>query len=143
MDTRPRVLIDVNVVLDVLQRREPHYMLSAQLLARAELGLVEGALAAHTWTTLYYLVSRGGSSEQARTTLSDLLKFLAVAPVDQAVMQDALSLPYRDLEDAVQMAAAVHYGAQYVVTRNVQDYVAGPLPALSPAEFLALLGGYK
>jgi predicted nucleic acid-binding protein len=139
MDPRPRILIDANVVLDVLQKREPFYAFSAQVLACVEVGQVEGALAAHTWTTLYYLVSRGGSPAQARTTLSDLLQFLAVAPVDQAVMQQALSLPYRDLEDAVQMAAAVQYGAHYVVTRNVQDYAAGPLPALTPVEFLALL----
>ncbi len=139
MDPKPRILVDANVVLDVLQRREPHHILSAQVLARVELGLVEGALAAHTWTTLYYLISRGVSAEHARAMLSDLLQFFVVAPVDQDVIQHALSLPYRDLEDAVQMAAAVHYGAGYVVTRNVQDYAAGPLPALSPAEFLALL----
>jgi predicted nucleic acid-binding protein len=139
MDPKPRILVDANVVLDVLQRREPHYILSAQVLARVELGLVEGALAAHTWTTLYYLISRGVSAEHARAMLSDLLQFFVVAPVNQAVIQHALSLPYQDLEDAVQMAAAVHYGADYVVTRDVQDYAAGPLPALSPAEFLALL----
>ena len=46
---------------------------------------------------------------------------------------------YDDFEDAVQMMAAVQAGAQYVVTRNVQDYKAGPLPALQPAELLAMV----
>jgi len=37
------------------------------------------------------------------------------------------------------MVAAVHDGAQYLITRNVQDYQLGPLPALRPVEFLTLL----
>ena len=34
---------------------------------------------------------------------------------------------------------AVRAGAGYLVTRNVPDFRAGPLPALEPAELLALL----
>jgi hypothetical protein len=37
------------------------------------------------------------------------------------------------------MMAAVRADADYVVTRNVADFAAGPLPALSPAELLALV----
>ena len=44
-------------------------------------------------------------------------------------------------EDAVQMAAARQAGADYLVTRDRAGYAAGPLPALAPAELLALLPG--
>jgi hypothetical protein len=37
------------------------------------------------------------------------------------------------------MMAALRSGAHYLITRNVQDYKAGPLPVLQPAELLALL----
>ncbi len=139
MAAKPRVLVDLNVILDVLQRRVPHYAASAGVLASIEAGRVEGAMAAHTVTTLFYLIAKGRSPEQARATLTDLRQFLAIAPVDQAVIEEALNLPCSDLEDAVQMMAAVHHGAQYLITRNVQDYRAGPLPVLQPAEFLAVL----
>ena len=43
--------------------------------------------------------------------------------------------------DAVQMAAARQAGADYLVTRGRAGYAAGPLPALAPAELLALLPG--
>jgi hypothetical protein len=59
--------------------------------------------------------------------------------VDGSTIEGALNLPYRDFEDAVQMMAAVQAGAQYLVTRNIRDYKAGPLPALQPAELLALV----
>jgi len=96
-------------------------------------------MAAHTATTLFYLIAKDRSPDQARAMLTDLMQFLPIAPVDQATIEEALNLPCRDFEDAVQMVAALHYGAQYVVTRNVEGYQAGPLPALRPAEFLTLL----
>jgi predicted nucleic acid-binding protein len=136
---RPSVLIDLNVVLDVLQVRDPFYTTSAHVLAAAETGQIEAWVAAHSLTTLFYLLTRHRSSEIARATLGELLSFLSVAPVDQRVIERALALPYRDYEDAVQMMSAVHVGAQYLVTRNVQDYKAGPLPVLQPAELLGLI----
>jgi len=139
MARKPKVLIDLNLILDVLQKREPFYAASARVLACAETGLVEGIVAAHTLTPLFYLVARDQSAERARVVLTELLQFLSVASVGHATIEQALNLPYGDFEDAVQMMAAVQAGAQYLVTRNVRDYQAGPLPALQPAELLALL----
>jgi predicted nucleic acid-binding protein len=134
-----RALLDVNVILDVLQRRRPFYDDSAAVFAAAETGRIDGLVAAHSVTTLFHLLARDGSADEARVHTLDLLSVLAVAPVDAHVLQHALALPYRDLEDAVQMAAARQAGAEYVVTRDRAGYAAGPLPALAPAELLALL----
>jgi predicted nucleic acid-binding protein len=139
MAARLSVLVDLNVILDVLQHRQPFYETSARLLAMAETGQIEGWVAAHSLTTLFYLYARHGSAEEARVKLGELLNILAVAAVDQKVIERALELPYQDFEDAIQMTAAVQAGAQYLITRNVPDYKAGPLPAISPAELLALL----
>jgi hypothetical protein len=113
--------------------------MSAGVLAAAETGLVEGWVADHRLTTLFYLLTRYQSAEQARVALTGLLTFLSVAAVDHEVIQQALNLPFPDFEDAVQMMAAARSGVQYLVTRNVRDYSVGPLPALRPAELLALV----
>jgi hypothetical protein len=113
--------------------------MSAGVLAAAETGTVEGWIAAHSLTTLFYLLARYQSCEQSRVALTDLLTFLSVAAVDHDVIEQALNLPYPDLEAAVQMMAAVRSGVQYLVTRNVRDYRMGPLPALQPVELLALV----
>ena len=139
MSGKLKALIDLNVILDVLQRREPFYVMSARALACAETGMVEGWVAAHGLTTLFYLLAKYESVKQARVTLGELTTFLSVAAVDQAVIEQALNLPYQDFEDAVQMMAAVRTGAQYLVTRNVRDYESGPLPVLQPVELLALM----
>lgn len=134
-----KVLIDLNVILDVLERRTPFYETSSRVLAGAETQLFEGWVAAHSFTTLFYLLSKHHSVERTRLTISELLQFLSVAPVDQPVIEQALTLPYSDYEDAVQMMAAVRAGMTHLVTRNFEDYRAGPLPVLLPAELLALL----
>ncbi len=68
-----------------------------------------------------------------------LLQIVGVAAVDGPVLEQALTLPYADFEDAVLMAAARQAGAEYVVTRDRAGFAAGPLPTLTPAELLALL----
>ncbi|MEW5828303.1 MAG: PIN domain-containing protein [Chloroflexota bacterium] len=139
MADRMRVVIDLNVLLDVLQRREPFYANSARVLAAAEMGEIEAFMPAHAATTLFYLLAKYNGAGQARVALTDLLQFIRVAATDQTTIEQALNLPYPDFEDAVLMMAAVQCGAQYVITRNIKDYAAGPLPALQPPEFLTLL----
>jgi predicted nucleic acid-binding protein len=140
MDAPAGVLIDLNIILDALQKRKPHDADSAQVLAHAEIGDIRGLVAAHSWTTLFYLYAKDKSPAQARVHLTQLLQFLSVAVVDQAVIEQALNLPYDDFEDAVQMMAAVRAGADYLLTRNVKDYKTAPLPVLQPAELLVLIG---
>jgi predicted nucleic acid-binding protein len=139
MAARLKVLIDLNIILDVLQKRQPFCDSSAQLLAAAETGKLEGWLAAHSITTLFYLIAKARSPQQAKVVITDLLQFLSVAQVNQTTLEQALNLPYADFEDAMQMMAAVQSGSQYLVTRNPQDYKEGPLIVLQPAELLSLL----
>lgn len=136
---RPSVLLDVNVLLDVLQRRHPFFDDSAGVLKLAETRRIDGLVAAHGVTTLFYLYARHDSPSAARVRIVDLLGILTVAPVDHAVLEEALALPYPDYEDCVQMAAGRRARADYLVTRDRACYAAGPLPTLTPGELLALV----
>lgn len=133
------VLFDLNILLDVLQERQDFYAASALLLAHAETGAIQGWLAAHSVTTLFYLLAKDKSPELARVTLTSLLQFLKVAPVDQNTIEQALNFPYRDFEDAVQMAAAIQIRADYLATRNARDYQPAPLRVVQPIDLLAVL----
>lgn len=136
---KPIILVDLDIVLDVLQKREPFYEMSARVLACVEHGQVHGWIAAHSLTTLFYLSSRYRSGEYARMIIAELLRLPSVVPVNQKVIECAWASPYRDFEDAVQMMAAVQIGANYLITRKVRDFEPGPLPVLQPAEFLTLI----
>jgi predicted nucleic acid-binding protein len=137
--TKPNVLFDLNIILDVLQERVEFYEFSALLLARAETGAIQGWLAAHSVTTLFYLIAKDKSPEQARVAITSLLQFLRIASIDQDTIEQALNLPYRDFEDAVQMSAALRNQVDFLLTRNPRDYQPAPVPVIQPAELLAIL----
>jgi predicted nucleic acid-binding protein len=137
MADRPLVVIDLNVILDVLQAREPFFEASARVLALAETGKIDGLVVAHSVTTLFYLVSKGGSASDARATLTSLLQFIRIVPVDHGTIEQALNLDYPDFEDAVQMVAALQSRADVLVTRNPKDYQPALLPVMQPIELLA------
>jgi predicted nucleic acid-binding protein len=137
--TELRVLLDANILLDVLARREPFYNLSAGLWACIETGQAQGLVAAHCVTTLYYLIVRHTNRSKAILAINDLLRVFSVATVNQAVIYQALAMNWRDFEDAVQVCAAAQARAHYLITRNAANFTASPVPVLGPSEFLALL----
>jgi hypothetical protein len=135
----PLVLADLNVVMDVSQRREPFFAASAAMLAGAKSGRLRALLAARSFTTLFYSIDRSRSGEHARLAVTRLPRLVAVAPVDGSTIDRALHLSYADFEGAVQMSAAVSAGADYLVTRDARSYRSQPVPVVTPAELLHLL----
>lgn len=131
-------LIDINVVLDVLEKREPHFADSARVWGLAERGVIRAMIAAHGLTTLYYLYKRHRDAETARSAMRKLLTVFSTAPVDGRVIEAALSYEGGDFEDAVQLAAAVSSGCDYLVTWNPKDFSSEKVAIISPAEFLAI-----
>ncbi len=133
-----RILVDLNVIVDVVQDRRPLYEESARVLDAVVRREAEGWVAAHSLTTLFYVIARLRNRETAVAALAGLLDAFRVAAVDDTVIRRALSWGWRDFEDAVQMAAAVEAGVDYLITRNTGDFETGPVPAVQPAAFLAL-----
>jgi predicted nucleic acid-binding protein len=133
-----RVLLDLNVILDVLMRREPHFQESARLWALAETGQIDGLVAAHSFTTLFYLYRRQADHQVAYQAIRSMLRVFNVAGVDRDVIENACNLAWRDFEDAVQLNAASASSCDYLVTRNLGDYQGQNLTVVQPAEFLAV-----
>ncbi len=135
-----KVLIDIDVILDVLLARQPWAAASALLLDAAERGKLKAYVAGHTITTVYYIVGRNSSSKKAAGAVTDIMRIVSIVPVDAADFAQALVLGMSDFEDAVQAAAAAKVGADFVATRNEKDFRKSPIKARSPSDLLALLG---
>ena len=134
-----RVLVDVNVVLDVLLARAPHATASTACLAAIEARRVEGFLSGHAVTTLAYLVGRARGRAEARKVVQDLCALFSIAPVGAAVLQRAMVLPLDDFEDAVTAAAAEAAGCEAILTRDASGFGDSPVPGVEPQLWLALL----
>ncbi len=129
-----RLLIDIGVLLDVALLR-PGAPESARLLAMCG-RQHEGWLAWHSVATLTYLIERQLSDISSRDFIRGVLDWADIATTGRPDALAALDLPMRDFEDALQAAAAMACGAQFIITRNERDFKASPVPALSPDAFL-------
>ncbi len=132
-------MLDVNVVLDVLARREPWFEHSAAVLSLVDRPDMEGYVAAHTITTLNYLLMKHHGRERAVEALIELLGLVRAVNVDHNRLLEALSLGWSDFEDAVQAACALRIKADYLVTRDPRGFRALSLPVVTPGELLAIL----
>lgn len=130
------ILVDLNVVLDVLQKRQPHHRASATVLSEAVTGRAAACLPAHAFTTLHYLIKRYQSARKANDVIDWLLRSFSVASTTRTELLRAQRLGWPDFEDAVVAAAAESAGCEHIITRNLRDFRRSPVPALSPEEYL-------
>ncbi len=129
-------MLDLNVLLDVVQRREPFYTASAATLSKVLTREVTGCIPGHALTTLYYLVSRQTDKAKAGELVDWLLVHFEVIPQDRSQFLRARSLDCPDFEDAVVASAAEASACEMIVTRNIGDFAGAPVPAVTPEEFL-------
>ena len=133
------MLLDTDVLIDVALDRQPHADPASEILDRLESGRRNAFIAWHTVSNLFYLVapSRGGKS--TRDFIMELTRFVSVSETGTEGIRYAASLPMKDFEDAMQVAAARACGARHIITRNVRDFVRSPIPAITPQEALRQL----
>ena len=134
-----RVLLDTNVVLDFLLDREPFAEAAAAVWEAHREGHVEAYVSAITPVNVFYIARKLKGREEARRVVEGLLAEGRVGLIDSGVLLDALALPIKDHEDAVQHASATHSQLDFLVTRDPQDFVEATLSVLSPAALLMQL----
>lgn len=134
------ILIDTNVLLDVIARREPYVIFSEKVIDLCRQEIINGAIASHSVLNAMYVLRKNFTLEERKEIFLSLCEFLYVESVDfgkiiQALKDDDFS----DFEDCLQMQCALSLRADYIVTRNVKDFAASEIPAVTPEEFLKIL----
>jgi len=138
-----KILFDTNVILDVLLDREPFSDDAAFLMSLVEQSDIIGFICATTVTTIFYLAAKTLGHQAASRHIRTLLKLFVVAPVNRIVLEGAAASKFKDFEDAVIHASAIHAGAEYIVTRNSVDFKESRLPIFSPADLINSLESLK
>jgi predicted nucleic acid-binding protein len=134
-----RVLLDVNVILDLVLARAPFSASAVALWAGAEQGRLEIVLPGHGVTTVFYLAARERGNAFAARVIEDLLAVPSIAPVDGPVLRRALALGWPDFEDAVCAAAAEAARCDFLVTRDPKGYRRSPVPVVDAPTALSLI----
>ena len=134
-----RLLIDGNIILDVLQRREPHYADSSKIWKLCETDRAEGFVSALTLANLVYIMRKELDAEKTENVLKQLTLIFRIADLTQADVMKAAEMRWADFEYAVQANTAKRIGADAIVTRNIRDFRQSAVTAFTPTECLERL----
>lgn len=135
-----RVFLDTNIVLDLLMARKL-FVENAQIIFQLGLnGEYEMWVSDITMVTVAYYAKKNRSIAEMYAALNYLRSMLLISGAGQQAIDWALQLQNRDFEDAVQYYSAQNCGAEYIITRNKQDYPLNQITVLTPDEFLRSIG---
>lgn len=130
------IFADTNIVIDLLEKREPFYKDAVRLFTLAYQKKLEIYVSGCTFTTASYLL-RKHSPEDIKSLLSNFRQIAKVSPIDENVIDLAIASNFDDYEDAVQHFSALSVAAEAIVTRNEKDFIGHSLlPVMSPSKFL-------
>ena len=135
-----RALIDTNVVIDVLQKRAPHFDASFAVVMACARGRAEGWFTAKAITDVFYIMHRYYyANEPCLDVVRKLYKLFRIADTTaSSCLQASFSL-VSDYEDAVVDETAKAIRADYIVTRNIDDFKNSTIPAITPSDFMLLV----
>lgn len=131
-----KLFIDTNVVLDLLQYREPWVHDTLVLFQLAKEKRVELIVTDLTFVNVVYIAGKNVDKKKLNETLIGLKKYLTIVPIGDACIEQALSGDYADFEDAVQCFAAKREKVDYILSRDEKGFYMSEIPVINVTEFL-------
>jgi predicted nucleic acid-binding protein len=135
-----KVLIDTNIVLDVLLNRQPYCQDAAKIIVLSEKEIIESYVSASAITDIYYITQKEYKNKQTAIDLiKKILEVISVATITGNNIYQALDLGWNDFEDSVQYVVGESISADYIITRNVDDFNNSTIKIVTPEQFLNIL----
>ena len=132
-----KVLLDVNVCIDVLTNRELTKDESKMLFAILQKNKIQVFIPAFSLDTIYYILNRMGvQNELAKTSIKKLIKFTGLQFLSNEAVEYAFDSGFADFEDSLINSVAVVNELDFIITSNTKDFNKSTLPIFHPKEFI-------
>lgn len=131
-----KLFIDTNIVLDLLQYREPWINDTLVLFQLAKENKVELIMSDLTFVNVVYIAGKNVDKNTLKETLVKLKKFVKVVSIGDVCIEQALNGDFSDFEDEVQYYAAKREQADYILSRDKKGFGMSDIPVMSVKEFL-------
>lgn len=129
-------LLDTNVLLDFLLKRNPGQEDAIKILQLANAGFLNLLVTDLTIANIAYITRREIAPSKFYQVMLQLSKYYTIIPIGPTVVDKAFVEHWDDFEDSLQCFAAELAGADYIITRNVKDFVHSSIKVYSPSDFL-------
>jgi predicted nucleic acid-binding protein len=132
-----KVLLDTNIVMDIIEEREPFYNNSIAVLKLISAMNADCYFNASSAKDVFYLVKKHtGDLILAKKAIVSISKFAIFCDTTKQDIQEAILSNIIDFEDAVLVAGAIRDKIDFIITRNVNDFADSAIPVITPADFL-------
>lgn len=130
------LLIDTNVLIDYLGRRPEYYENARTIVKFCAQPDMDGYIAFHSIPNIWFIL-RKESEDERRNGLKEVCSVLTVTGADHSKVVEAIEQRnFRDFEDCLQDKCAETIQADYIVTRNVNDFANSKTKAITPSDFI-------
>ena len=130
------ILLDTNVILDFMLKREGFYDDAHKIMEMCAKNELQGYIAFHSVSIIWYLLRKVDDTVK-REHLKRICRIVQVCSATHKAVETALNKAhFEDFEDCLQDQCASAVGADYIITRNVADFSSSEINAISPADFL-------
>lgn len=133
-----KLFLDTNIVMDLLERREPFCHDTVRLFTMAYFKQVRIYISPMTYATASYLLHRHGK-DGVRNLLKNLRQLAKVTTANEQTVDDSLASQFDDFEDALQYYSALKSKADVIITRNGEDFKLSKIPVMTAGEYLATI----
>lgn len=130
-----RIFVDINIVLDLMEKREKFYEEAQELFTLADQKKIQLFISALTIANVHYLLFKHLKME-ARKEISKFKVLVDILPVDEKILELSLASHFNDFEDAIQYYTAIENGMEMIISRNKKDFKKSAIPVLTAREFL-------
>ena len=134
-----KVLIDTNVILDVLYKREGFYEDSLIIWKLCETRKIDGYISALSIPNIVYILRRELDPEKTLEVINNINLVFKIYDLKSEIIMQAAEKKTKDYEDALQMVTAQKLKASFIVTRNIKDFTGSKIIAVKPSELLERL----
>lgn len=89
---------------------------------------------------MFFILRKAFSAAERRKLLLSICELFEVEGIDKGKILNALAdETFSDFEDCLQKECAVAFQADYIVTRNCDDFKSSRIPCIEPVEFCKML----
>lgn len=132
-----KLLIDSNIVLDLLAKREPFNKSAEQIFSLADKNKVELFISSLTFANTNYVLSRLKSAKEAREILRRFRVLVKVVSLNDKIIDLALNdNSFKDFEDGLQYYSAIENDIDIIITRDLKDFKGSKIPVMTSDEYL-------
>ncbi len=131
-----KVLLDTNIILDVLADRAPFAEDAATIFKLCETRQITGVIYALSIPNIVYVMRKELDREQIESVLQKLTAIFEIADMKADDLKKAAASSIPNFEDALQCVCAQRIKANYIVTRNLKDFVNSKVMAVKPSELI-------